>query len=296
MRYTYTVIRFVPNPGTGEFVNIGTIAGSDVAGDWFGHFAKNLDRAKKLNPKVETSILRAAAEFMDELADEISTTRKYSGGLFGEPLSESGVGSLHRDQRNIVQFSPPAPIIADSAEEASQRLFNYHVYDPARRRPPRKKSSLVRSLRHEYTRTEMIQNRHWHENVVIQAGRYHGKFDFAVTNGVALQLTSAWSFPERDYGVLDRIKSLAWTISHAKDTEGSIEAADARYEMNAETQIVAVSEAPPEENTDVYNEAIALFEELEIVHTPAAQLAEVPQHGAVLLKQARGQSRFDNWA
>ena len=295
MRYTYTIIRFVPNPGTGEFVNIGAVVGSDIADDWSGLFATNLDRAKKLNPQVERAVLLAAADFMDELSREIDNTADYSGGLFGESLMESALEDLYRDQRNIIQFSNPAPIIADTAEEAARRLFEYHVYDPARRRPPRKKNSLVRSLRDEYMRTEMVQNLHWHENVLIEAGRYHGKFDFAVTNGVALQLTSAWSFPEKDYSVLDRIKSLAWTISHAKDTQGVIEAYSSRYEMNEDTQIVAVSEAPTEHSADVYSEAKALFEELDIVHMEAAQLAEVPQHGAALLKRARGETPLVRW-
>jgi hypothetical protein len=50
MRYVYSVVRYVPNPASGEFVNIGVIAGSDETGDWSLRQAGNQRRATLRTP------------------------------------------------------------------------------------------------------------------------------------------------------------------------------------------------------------------------------------------------------
>ena len=51
MRYTYSVIRFVPDPVRGEFVNVGVLAGSDESSEWELRTVENLKRARAVDDK-----------------------------------------------------------------------------------------------------------------------------------------------------------------------------------------------------------------------------------------------------
>ena len=46
-KYIYSVLRFVPNPASGEFVNIGAIVGSDENGEWELRTVENAKRARQ---------------------------------------------------------------------------------------------------------------------------------------------------------------------------------------------------------------------------------------------------------
>ena len=62
-RYRYSVVRCVPEPRTGEFVNIGAIAGSFEEGDWSARTIGNYTRALKL---CSADQIAAVTEFIAE--------------------------------------------------------------------------------------------------------------------------------------------------------------------------------------------------------------------------------------
>ncbi len=45
MRYVYSLVRFVPDPARGEFVNVGAIAGSEDGAEWQIRQVENTVRA-----------------------------------------------------------------------------------------------------------------------------------------------------------------------------------------------------------------------------------------------------------
>jgi len=48
----YSLIRYVPDPARGEFVNVGAIAGSEDAGDWQVRQLQNPARARALGGRL----------------------------------------------------------------------------------------------------------------------------------------------------------------------------------------------------------------------------------------------------
>lgn len=132
MRYVFSVVRYVPDPATGEFVNIGAIAGSDETGDWSLRLAGNPKRARAFGPPES---LNAVFAFMTEVGNRIDDhalsldADTPGSGPADDEVSEEWLLELHRRHRYIVQLTPPAPVVADSAEEALSHIFARIVSD-----------------------------------------------------------------------------------------------------------------------------------------------------------------------
>ena len=71
MRYLYSLIRFVPDPGAGEFVNVGAIVGAEETGDWQIRFVRNSDRAESIDRHGGrfAAVTEFAAQIEVQLAD-----------------------------------------------------------------------------------------------------------------------------------------------------------------------------------------------------------------------------------
>ncbi len=68
--FVYSLLRFAPNPATGEFVNLGAVAGSEATGEWGIRHVQNDQRARALSGSVPVS---AFYEFYERLSDEIES-------------------------------------------------------------------------------------------------------------------------------------------------------------------------------------------------------------------------------
>ena len=60
-RYLYSAIRVVPNPASGEYINMGVIAGSDQSGDWA---IRGLQDERRVRQFCSPEVITAAREFM----------------------------------------------------------------------------------------------------------------------------------------------------------------------------------------------------------------------------------------
>ncbi|MEV0821135.1 DUF3037 domain-containing protein [Nonomuraea rubra] len=125
--YIYSIVRCLPEPRTGEFINIGAIAGDPTTGDWSLRRLSNLRRVRRF---VDRPILKTATGCLLKLYDEIERNQAALLEDGGEPLSEDWLDRLHRDYRNIVQFSAPARVIANDAQEALAVVFEQLIVDP----------------------------------------------------------------------------------------------------------------------------------------------------------------------
>lgn len=116
----WSLIRYVPNAITGEFVNVGVIAGRDddwacrVAVDWTRAAALDLNGTKDhartfIHDDIERTIATASDEWLSELPQE--------GG------------------RSIVQVTAPMPVAADTAARAIELVYPHLVSE--RPGPPR---------------------------------------------------------------------------------------------------------------------------------------------------------------
>src|SRR5947207_10918342 len=106
MPFQFSLIRFVPDPARGEFVNIGAIAGSDDAREWELRLVSNLTRAKALDDR---GVLSKAFAYAASLEDHVAALESLTETGGPEPISADLLRRRATEMHNIVQFSPPAP-------------------------------------------------------------------------------------------------------------------------------------------------------------------------------------------
>lgn len=260
-RYIYSIVRCLPDPRTGEFVNVAAVAGDPITGDWSYRQLSNLERVRKF---AGHSALQAALSCLLKVGDQIDENRVALLEDQAEPLAEEWLERLHHDHRNVVQFSPPAPLLAEDAEEALGLIFEQLLIDPVASHRPRgvTRHDLRRSLRDAF-RQAAVADEYVRAKVQIHVGeKVHSPIDFAIANGRVVQLTQAWSFC---LGQVDDVpmKVKAWGYalkelrggvdSRVVDSIGRVSSIDS----NVDLQVLV---APPETS----DQAVA-FEEAEQV-------------------------------
>ncbi len=111
MSFQFSLIRFVPDPARGEFVNIGAVAGSDEAGEWGLRLVSDLRRAQALD---ERGVLSDAVAYATDLAG-------------AEPISSAVLQRRSVEMQNVVQLSAPAPVAGCSVEAVLNLVFDQLV-------------------------------------------------------------------------------------------------------------------------------------------------------------------------
>src|SRR5271155_2021100 len=101
MTYWLSVVRFVPDPARGEFINVAAIAGNDTNGDWKVRAVSNWKRAKLIDPE---DVLGAVANFIGTLQSQLEDEEVQAGAL-----SVVALQRMSEEMRNVVQVSSPIP-------------------------------------------------------------------------------------------------------------------------------------------------------------------------------------------
>lgn len=126
-RYVYSVVRCLPAPRTGEFVNVGAIAGDPASGDWA---YRHLDTTERVRRFAGQSALAVALDYLRDLGERIDHSNAALRQGRSGSLPHNWLERLHRDHRNVVQFSIPAPVLADNSEEALAFVFAHVLAVP----------------------------------------------------------------------------------------------------------------------------------------------------------------------
>ncbi|GII03514.1 DUF3037 domain-containing protein [Planobispora takensis] len=263
-RYVYAIVRCLPEPRTGEFMNVGAIAGDPVTGDWSVRQLSAFDRVRRF---AGTSAMQVATNFLLRVDAEIDRNRSdLEEG--GDPLTEAWLRQMHHDHRNIVQLSPPAPILAESAEQALDLIFSQLIIDPVAERQPRPvgKHLLVSRLREAYRSAAIADYLVRPRAEVLVGERVRSIVDFAIANGTAVQLTQAWSFRRAQIDNLStEVKAWGYALERLRSGESArvIDANDQISEISegVDLQVVVV---PPEtaEQRNAFEEAQQVFSNL----------------------------------
>ena len=273
MRFVYSVVRYVPNPATGEFVNIGAIAGSDETGDWSLRQAGNPRRARLFGP-IES--LNAVDAFMNEIGSKLDTFAL----MQGDEISESWLGDLQRRHRNVVQLSAPAPVLAETAEEALEFVFSQVIADGANGAEvlPRGYATRLRlfsELRSSYRRAN-IRTGLIREKSSVVTGGFQAPMDFVIGNGVAVQLAHTWSFQIQSLSEVTKdIKSWGFTLERLLRNGGHT-GGEEPAEIPAGIPVEVVF-APPITNVqeDAFEEAKQVFGDLGVATVRQEDVARV---------------------
>lgn len=256
MPYKFALIRFVPDPARGEFVNIGAIAGEDGTDDWGVRWIANYTRAKALD---SAGLLPAAKAFTAEIDGRISDLDR---PVLDSASPTEWLADLVADMNNVVQVTELAPIVADSAEDALDIVFDRLLVDPARARYRfRKKHQAQAATRSAYAHHE-VPSTAIKQRAKVTSGAFDFAFDFAVHNGHAVQLVQCWSFelPNQEE-LTEQVKAWAW-MAHEIRRRGGLLSADGDVEVPEDLDIATVYIPPPAPGGGAFAEALSAFDEL----------------------------------
>jgi hypothetical protein len=284
--YSYSVLRFVPDPARGEAVNLGLLVGDDDAREWELRLIQNFRRAKAVD---DHGVLQLALSFVDQLETHIEALEQIPESSSVLPISSELVARFAGEMQNIVQLTPPVPVVAASAEEALDLLSDELLVDPAARRYRfLKKHPAVGATRRAY-RKHHVPDEAIEQRAPIVAGAYDGAFDFAVFNSEALQLVQCWSFQLPNQAELaEQVKAWAWVVREVRERGGTLRAGGREIHVPSgdEFEIAAVFIPPADGQDDVraYEEARAAFEETHVFALEPDQADELGARAAERLQ------------
>ena len=286
MRFVYSLIRFVPDPAKGEFVNVGAIVGSELSSEWQIRQVSNPVRARALDDERSLDLVWA---FCTRVGADIDRFEDSLYRLFDSEveLSEDWLENLHTQHRNIVQLSPPSPMVADSADEALDRLFSQMILDPTRHRQSTvTKHVVLAAMRRAYGSCGLHKNRGFVERARLSASDHSIPVDFAVVNGQVLQLVQTWSFQSADQQSLaQQVRSWGWVVHRTRQQGAQLDASGVEgLDVDPDIAIRAVYVPPaPDGNADAYRGVLDVFKETAIEHRPIDQVKDVAEEARRLL-------------
>lgn len=281
MPYKFSLIRFVPDPARGEFVNIGAIATDRDEEDWAVRWISNYTRAKVLDSE---GYLAAAKAFTATLDERVSDSERLVPDA--EAPSLRWLRGLAVDMNNVIQLSDPAPVVADSAEAALDLVFERLVVDPARTTYRfRKKHQAQAATRRAY-RAHHVPEAAVDRQTHVVSRAYDFQFDFAVRNGRAVQIVQCWSFELPNQAELtEQVKAWAWMVHELRENGGHMRAG-ANVDVPADVDVAAVYIPPADGASPAFAEAqdafgelgvtAASYEDADTVGAQAARLLAVP--------------------
>jgi hypothetical protein len=289
MRFVYSVVRFVPDPARGEFVNVGAIVGSEESSEWQLRQIDNPVRARAID---DHRALEAVWSFLDWVGRDIDEYETATERLLfdGVELSEAWLERLFVDHRNVVQLSRPTPMIAASADEALDHVFEQLVIDPAQRKYRlQKKHAALAAVRNAYREYGVRRGANLRERVMLETDHHQEHFDFAVTNGHVLQLTQTWSFqvPDQEF-LAEQIKAWGWTVRDVQEHGGTASLADgSTFEVERDVDVEVVFVPPkPDQEAPALRDARNVFDALHVRQAPVQEARGVGQRARDLLVRA----------
>lgn len=286
-RYVYSLVRCVPDPRTGEFINIGAIAGDAQSGDWAVRRVSSDRRAIKLAGADALEAVHGLLARAEEAIEMQETLFDQQSGIGTDYLTEEWLYNLYRDHRNVVQLAAPTPMLAASAEEALDLVFERMIIDPVTepRNSGTTKKTVFAEVSAAYRAAQLPPAMVRQRAEIFVGANLHSPVDFAVANGVAVQLTQAWSFQVN--GITDistQIKSWAYAMRRVRDGEAARVIAGphvSTIESDVDLQIVvARPKTNPqieafEEARQVFTDLAATINDTQAVGNVAARAAEL---------------------
>ncbi|NKS66341.1 DUF3037 domain-containing protein [Rhodococcus hoagii] len=249
MRYNYWTLRYLPDAVRGEFVNIGLIVGRDGA-DWSMRSIESFNRASRLGGD-----LSVAHSWIKTLRSTFASAN--SGDYLtrvGSGVSEDWIVRLRGFHNNCVQISEPLPVVASSANEAVDLLFDRLVVEPVQQKRNTSRGHALTALRNAYLRQfdeEALLSR-----VRVRSGRQGMDFDFALTNDSIEELSKVWTFDKKDLNrQVDQVQAWGFRVEELRNHGGELETDRRAYEVPSDVP-VKVLFVPP--RTDEGHETLAI--------------------------------------
>lgn len=225
--YESWVLRYVPDPVRGEFVNVGVIVGVDGR-DWAIRSMVSFSRANRLGGNA--SLLRPA---LNSLRTRVSlTNRRIPSSFQGfqemareRPLTESAVAELSARYNNALQISPPMPAFGESAEQVAGMLYSHLVLESIREPVSRPRTRMINDFSKALARAWRGENEvPLLRNPVVRIGRQRQNFDFALHDNEVEQMTHVISVNRKDLMQVEQeINAWNFAVRLIRDNGGQLE-------------------------------------------------------------------------
>jgi hypothetical protein len=291
VKYLYSVVKFVPDPVRGEFINVGAIVGSDETCEWQLRMTGITKRARSLDDKRLLPLVLTFGDSigrtLDDFTDAIETGRQAS-----VEISEEWLVRLYEDSRNVIQLSPPAPIAAGDVEAAMAIIFDQFIVESqGATRMYDNKTAALSAMRKAYIARGLSKGQDFKERAMVKGAVHSERFDFSVLNGRVVQLVQAWSFQNPDQDAhAKNVKAWAWTVEDLRSHGGHVIVPDAkRYiQVARDVTIEALYVPPLQENQEsVFEEALNAFGKINVRAVSMAEVDEIGVEAIRLLEAAK---------
>ena len=215
-------------------------------GEWSLRTVGNYSRARRLDDYDLLPSVRARLDRIEALIERFTDVQPYLLAPDGShDVGEDWLGKLSSASANILQFTRPLPVIASSADDAIDDLWDELIVEPTSKRfrfakKHRAVAAVSRALKARAIPDESIVQR-----TTVESVSYHSPIDFAIRNGKVTHLTNCWSFqlPDKE-GLLEEITSWAWTVRDLRRNGGKIFVGSEAIEVRKKAPILSSTLAP----------------------------------------------------
>jgi len=129
----YSVVRFLPYPETGEFVNIGVVINSPQTGFFdFRIERRKFRRVANFFPELHAEVYRegilACADEIDRITAEIGISGKTADQIAIDPAFSADLfRELIRPRETLIRYSEPGTVLTPEPETLLNELFAHYV-------------------------------------------------------------------------------------------------------------------------------------------------------------------------
>jgi hypothetical protein len=265
MKYDYAVVRYVPDTFRGEFVNIAVIVGSESSGEWEIRMAGNPSHARRLDNGKGLEAVWAYINSTEDLIERSAADGPESS-INPIQLNRAWLEDECRRLRNLVQITPPSAVMAESASDAIEKLFDVFVVD-SEKLSRRTRVAAVTAIREAYDLASPQLTGLVHEKVKAVIGKQQTTIDFAVANGHLVQLAHAWSFQTREpANTVQQIKAWSWTMRDLREYGGTVHIRNRHsYKIERDVDVDIVYVGPEtDDGRRCLDEALEVFAHLHV--------------------------------
>ncbi len=283
--HEYSLIRCYPAPSTGECLNLGALVGNPTSGEWAVRLLKDQRRvARFAGAGALSACLAVVAELNETLAENDDALESGADSTLGPDW----LGGLVADHNNLIRFSTPSSVMADTLDEAVDRVFRFRISEPQRREAT--EAWLTRNTLKAVQRDSLsrVAQAMVHEGAELFVGaNVSSRLDFAVGNGSGLLLTHGWSFLVGGVAeVGTQVKAWAYALERLRSREEArlmwADGATAAVADDIRLAVIVSDAQTPEQRT-VREESLQVLREIRAHVVPYGEESQITEMAAELI-------------
>lgn len=199
-------------------MNLGVIAGNRVTGEWALRLMNDNSRVARF---AGAQTLGACLGVIARLTETVADNGVALDDGLDAVIDGGWLEGLAAEYNNIIQFTPPASVMAGTVDEAIDRIFQFRIEEPQRRKSPAgwlTRNTLKAAQREAFV--DVSPNLVHEGSELFVGANVSSKMDFALANGHTTFLSHGWSFL---VGGVDevgtQIKAWAYAVERLRNSE-----------------------------------------------------------------------------